>query len=56
MADENPEHGLGSGADKVGISMSPSSLVYLHQLWSLSEGPDGVLSILIKSYLQCCCR
>lgn len=36
--------------------MSPSTLVYLHQLWSLSEGPDGVLSILIKSYLQGCCR
>lgn len=29
--------------------MSPSMLGHLHQLQSLSEGPDGVLSILIRA-------
>lgn len=48
--------GWGQEQIKSGISVSPSTLVYLHQLWSLSEGPDGVLSILIKSYLQGCWR
>lgn len=41
--------GWGREQIKPGISVSPSMLGHLHQLQSLSEGPDGVLSILIRA-------